>query len=170
MSKRTFASVTETLCDCGWLEDSASDPELPIVFDEAINELQIEYSGRSGEATGVMVIYHCPFCGGAAPESKRDQLFAKVSTTEEYRLNELLKDIKTMDDAIEKLGRPEIDNPHGCIIQSKQTEKCPTITQNYRSLMYSNLSDVANVILTDFHKERIHISYQGKFLGVKNDQ
>lgn len=85
---RTFASVTDEDCKCGSLERDANDPDSPIIFDVELNEYQFEYTvGDKGKAK--MTIYHCPFCGGAAPESHRENLFAVIPNEEEARLREL---------------------------------------------------------------------------------
>ncbi len=41
MAKRNYASVTEVACTCGYLEESARDPKLPIKFDAELNEYHI---------------------------------------------------------------------------------------------------------------------------------
>src|SRR5260370_37691856 len=102
VAKPTFASVTKRRCTCGALERNSEDSEIPIVFDARMNEFSFRWPSKHGDAH--LLIYHCPFCGGAAPQSKRDTLFAVVSTTEARRLHELLSDIKTIEEAIKKLG------------------------------------------------------------------
>ena len=72
----TFASVTEQPCACGYLQREADDVASPIVFDATMNEYHFEYpspcaNGACDAAKARMVIYHCPFCGGLAPPSKR---------------------------------------------------------------------------------------------------
>ena len=87
MSKPTFASVTEQPCTCGFLERQADDPASPIVFDARLNEYHFEYpspcaGGDCPTAKAEMMIYHCPFCGGAAPVSKRASLFTAFTPEE----------------------------------------------------------------------------------------
>jgi hypothetical protein len=74
MAKPTRASVTEEPCKCGVLELAAKDPRSHIVFDSEVNEYHFRYPHPikgNPSAMGSMVIYHCFFCGGAAPASKR---------------------------------------------------------------------------------------------------
>src|SRR5947209_1768445 len=97
-------------CDCGWLEQAADDPSFPVAFDTRLNEYQFV---RSGETEGRGPIYHCPFCGGSAPKSKRESLFAHLSTEELLRLSELTKDLSTVSDAIAKFGPPDEYIPNG---------------------------------------------------------
>jgi hypothetical protein len=62
-------------CKCGFLERHAGEPDSPIRFDAQMNEYHFVYPGSmGGEAR--MNIYHCPFCGGRAPKSRRGDLFA----------------------------------------------------------------------------------------------
>ncbi len=87
MEKRTWASVTGDPCSCGFLEQAADDPNLPIRFDPLVGEYHFEFpSPFAGEACpeakAQLTIYHCPFCGGAAPPSKRDTLFTNISDQE----------------------------------------------------------------------------------------
>lgn len=156
MAKRTYASVTEEPCTCGYLQNAADDPDNPIVFDARTAEYQFSYVGA------MLVIYHCPFCGGAAPESKRDLLFAHISEAEQNRLLELLSDIQTIDDAIQKFGTPDFEG----VSTSKYPEgegEAPRI-EPHRSIRYGNLSDVAEVWITERPDGKIYARLQGKYL------
>jgi hypothetical protein len=95
-------SVTSTACKCKWLERAAAEPTDPVVCDELTGEYHITKPGG-----GHMVIYHCPFCGGAAPLSRRDELFAHITHAEADRLHALTAGFKTVDQAIAALGAPE---------------------------------------------------------------
>ena len=70
-------------CDCRWLENAAEDPHVPITFDSKLKEYHLI---RGGELGGTMLFYHCPFCGGRAPKSRRDALFLHVTHEEMLRL------------------------------------------------------------------------------------
>ena len=163
--KQTFASVTDTVCSCNYLQDSANNPELPIFFDKEVNEYQFKYKSDEGGAEGMMVIYHCPFCGGAAPESIRGTLFAKITQKEEHRLNDMLKEIKTMEDALKLLGDPNADHSNGVTVESLEIDGEPSQRESYRSITYTNLSDTVDVYITDYLNKGIHITFQGKYLG-----
>jgi hypothetical protein len=171
MAKPTFASVTEQLCACQYLADAAADPQAPIVFDPKLNEYNFEYpSPCSDEGCAVgkasLRIYHCPFCGGAAPKSKRDLLFAGISPKEQRRLNGLLTGIKSMEDAFRVLGPPDHDDPHGLTVLQPEREGTAPTRQSYRSLTYSQLSETAEVMLTDNLPGGVHVALQGKFVGL----
>src|SRR5262245_4848327 len=91
VTKPTFASVTEEPCECGYLSDAANDPDSPIAFDAELNEYNFQYPSPCGGGAcegdkALLRIYHCPFCGGAAPQSKRDLLFTVISAEEQRRL------------------------------------------------------------------------------------
>ena len=158
--KPTFASVTETPCTCHYLQESADDPSNPIVFDKLAHEFQIECRDTRGRSQGILVIYHCPFCGGAAPKSKRDLLFHKISVFEESRLSELLKPIETISDALQVFGVPDLDDYE----RSSQPEdgNTPPLTNFFRVIRYFGLSDVAVVCLSERSDGRVFWQLQGK--------
>lgn len=157
MSKRTYSSVTEEPCTCGYLQNAADVPDNPIVFDARTAEYQFAYGGA------MLVIYHCPFCGGAAPESKRDLLFAQIPEAEQHRLLDLLSGVQTIDGAIQKFGKPDFEG----VSTSKYAERegeAPAI-EPYRDIRYANLSDVAEVWITERLDSKIYARLQGKYLG-----
>ena len=163
MTQRTFASVTDVLCTCGFLENSAADASSPFSFDAHLKEFHLEYVGVYGKAS--IVIYHCPFCGGAAPESRRDRLFAVISSEEEKRLFSLLNGVRTIDDAIEALGPPDLDRPDGVGWRHAEGEQTPPKSERFRSAIYSRLSDVADIHFTVYPNGSVHASLQGKYVG-----
>lgn len=69
---RTFASVTDMGCACGYFEKAAKEPNSPIEFVPKDNRYRIEY--RTGNGYGRLDAYHCIFCGGIVPkpESEKD--------------------------------------------------------------------------------------------------
>lgn len=76
MAKPTFHSVTQQPCACSYLENEANDPDSPILFDASTGEFQFSF----GDA--MLILYHCPTCGGVAPKSKRELLFAVIPSDE----------------------------------------------------------------------------------------
>src|SRR5262249_18444386 len=114
---------------------------------------------------GHKMIYHCPFCGGRTPESLRDTLFAEISDEEEGRLAELTQGIKTLEDAIVKFGPPEYDDPNGVKIETPESETTGPVIQSFRKITYTRLSGTADVHITDFIRDRVHIAFQGKYIG-----
>lgn len=169
--KPTFASVTEDPCKCGYLERAADDPNSPFVFDPELNEYNFEYPSPCGDggcegAKASLVIYHCPFCGGAAPASKRELLFAVIPAEEQRRLYSLLEGIKTLEEAIGILGPPDDDSPHGVTETYPEQKGKPPTVQSFRTLTYRQLSETAEVCITDSPTDRVHVMLWGKYIGL----
>ena len=123
-------SKTDELCDCNTLQEAADNPLLPIEFDSQVNEFHLVYKDGS---QGHSILYHCFFCGGKAPESKRHLLFATISEDERFRLRELTKPLKTLDDVLAEFGKPDQDREDGIMIMLLETEDNPPEEQWYRS-------------------------------------
>ena len=161
MAKPTYASVTELPCTCGYLQNAADDPSNPIVFDSQTAEYQFSYDGA------MLVIYHCPFCGGAAPEAKRALLFQLIPDAEQERLSQLLHGIATIDAAIKKLGKPDFEG----VSRSKfpeQEDKGPRI-ESHRDIRYHDLWDVAEIWITERPDGTIYWYLQGKYIHQHTD-
>jgi hypothetical protein len=142
---QTFASVTDAACKCGYLRQAADDPRQPIVFDKPTGEYHFRYREEGSNGYSTLVIYHCPFCGGAAPKSKRASLFHVILPSEEQRLTRMLNGITSLRSAIRKLGRPDNDNPRGTGVQMpERAGRAPTM-QWFRTLRYEKLSKVVDV-------------------------
>jgi hypothetical protein len=147
------------------MEHAAHNPDSPIVFDKELNEFNFECALPGHEHKSQLRIYHCPFCGGAAPKSLRPTLFAIVSQEEQQRLRDLLKEAHTIDDVIRLLGAPEQDYPDGVQTQIPEGEGRPPSWQSFRSIIYTELSRTADVRITDYPGRRVGISINGKHLG-----
>jgi len=157
MTKPTHASVTEEPCTCGYLQNSHDDPLNPITFDAETAEYQFAY-GRH-----VWVIYHCPFCGGAAPKSKRGLLFAQIPDSEAERLASVLDGIETIDQAVSKFGPPNMDGALKAVRPEKENQ-APSV-QYHREIRYFGLSELADVSITERQDGKIFWQLQGKHLG-----
>ena len=160
MAKRTFASVTEVECGCHYLSDLTLEPGHPVKFDQRLREFSIEYKDSMGQL-GSLLLYHCPFCGGALPESRRSELFAKISEQEERRLQAMLAPVRTVEDAFRVLGPPDSDMPNGVGVHKPG---CPP--QWFRTLIYSGLSSTADVTLALKENNELQMSLQGKYVGL----
>jgi hypothetical protein len=135
--KSTHSSVTNEPCKCNYLRDAAEDASNPIGFDEKTGEYQFIYSDQ------MLVIYHCPFCGGAAPKSKRHLLFTTISAEERERLCDITASLKTVQQVKDALGPPDWES-HGRSFRSEK-DGAPPKVEIYPMLSYKNLSDVAEV-------------------------
>ena len=160
-------SKTNELCDCNTLQDAADNPHLPIEFDAKLNEFHLVYDVNGGK--GQMNLYHCFLCGGKAPGSKRHLQFATISDDERFRLRELINPLKTLDNVLTVLGKPDQDYADGVMVMLPETEDNPHKEQAYRSLVYEKLSDVADVRVTVYPNERVGIGFTGKYTGNKNE-
>jgi hypothetical protein len=126
-------------CDCRFLERLSREPSVPIEFDPKLNEYHIVGAGG-----GKTMIYHCPFCGGRAPDSRREELFTHITHAESGRLKALTIDLKTVDDVLKTFGLPDYDNPAG-YANTKDDGAGRPITTYYRQLTFGGLSDSAYV-------------------------
>ncbi len=161
--KPTFASVTSTPCTCGALQRHADDPHIPIRFDDLTHEFHLAH-GPPG-AAGALVLYHCPFCGGAAPTSKRPLLFAQIPLDEQQRLSKILNPLRTLQQAIDSLGPPDRDQPSGRITMNPESNGSPPTAQHHRVLTYEHLSPVATIAFIEDPAGHATWMLTGKYLG-----
>ncbi len=152
------------LCKCGYLERQANRPDSPIQFDAALNEYHFLYLTSTG-GNAKLMIYHCPFCGGRAPKSKRETLFATLTIAEQQRLVELTKRLRTVDEVLIALGPPDLDNEAGVICVASEREEKPEATQSYRTLVYRKLSDTADIHVRVYPTDQVAITFIGKYIG-----
>lgn len=158
--KPTFASVTTKPCKCRWAQDVIAEPDNAVAFDSETNEYQ--FLTRKG---GSLVIYHCPFCGGVMPRSKRADLFAYITEAERQKLAKLTSTLKSVADAVRVLGKPAYDEPTGRVVRTPAKGRRPPGIASYRVLTFTRVSDTADVQLIDYGPEGIRFTYQGKYLG-----
>ncbi len=149
-------------CDCGWLESAADDPCVSVVFNRELNEYHLI---RSGEFGGEMMIYHCPFCGGRAPQSRRNKLFAEISIEEMDRLRILTKDLKTLPDVLSTLGTPDQDIANGYGHMTPEKDGQSNRTEHLRMLRYASISPTADVEVVVYPTDRVHFMFTGKYVG-----
>jgi len=151
------------LCTCGWLEREADEPSAPIRFDPRLNEYNIVCEGE-----GSLRIYYCPFCGGRAPESKRDLLFAHIDHEEKDRLVELTYRLRSLQEVISALGEPDEDTYASSTTPEKNG--VPLTVDVHRRLVYHQLSPIADVCVLVFADNRVRIMLQGKYIGLPDDR
>jgi hypothetical protein len=157
---------TTDLCHCGSLQKYADSPDIPIEFDSKLNEYHFVLTDAAG-FKGHITLRHCFFCGGKAPESKRANLFATISSAEQSRLLALVEPLKTADAVMAALGPPDRDDPLGASRTEPETDGKPPVTQGYRTLVYSQLSDTADVHFGADHQGAVHVMLLGKYIGEK---
>jgi hypothetical protein len=156
----TFASKTDAPCDCGFLDRAAKDPTLPIEFDAELNEFHVVC------AQGFMMIYHCPLCGGKAPESLRRDLFQRIPDGEAKRLLGLNRNFKNADEVISALGPPDADQPLGGMEMHPESDGRPPWVTAHRVLVYTHLSEVADLYVSVYPSGGVGFGLQGKYGGL----
>ncbi len=155
-------SKTEEYCDCGSLQRAAEEAGVPVEFNKDLNEFHLIHGP---EGKGKLMMRHCFFCGGKAPASLRETLFAKLTSEERFRLVNLTKSLKTVDETIAVLGEPNEDREAGTIITHPERDGKPEETRSYRTLGYRNLSETANVNVTVYPTGEVAFSFSGKYIG-----
>lgn len=160
--KPTSSSVTSVPCKCGWLERQSDDPGNPVVFDQDLEEFNITRSDG-----GILRVYHCPWCGGAAPLSKRSRLFAFVTQAEADRLGRLLRRFATLEEAIRVLGPPDKDSPRGILVATFSSRRKAPRQMYARCLKYTRLSKTADVDLFEDPRQGVSFAFGGKHLGMR---
>ena len=145
------------MCKCGWCERAADDPKTPIDFDTELNEYHIVRGPDD-----YLLIYYCPFCGGETPKSKRGGLFHKLTDDERMRLVHLTKEMRTLEEVTRAFGEPELKMPVGTVITTPEKDGKPETTRNYPMLVYTKLSETADVHVTVYPTDRVAITFQGK--------
>jgi hypothetical protein len=145
------------ICKCGWCERAADDPQTPIEFDAELNEYHIVRGPKN-----FLMIYYCPFCGGEAPKSKREGLFYTLTDAERMRLVHLTKEMRTLEDVTRVLGEPDRKCQAGTTMTEPERDGKPEKTQNFPALVYTKLSETADVHVTVYPTDRVAITFRGK--------
>ena len=151
-------------CKCKYLERESNISDSPIRFDPDLNEYNFVYRTTDG-GEAKLSIYHCPFCGGRAPKSKRSTLWATLSWAERFRLIKLTKHLRTLDDVLRAFGQPDTDDAAGLVVSTPGWFGKPEKTQGYRVLAYTKLSDTADVHVTVYPTDKVGFTFQGKYIG-----
>jgi hypothetical protein len=152
----TMPDFNAPQCECRALERWSKEPTVPIEFDTVMNEYHIV--GTNGSRS---MIYHCPFCGGRTPESRRDDFFMHITEAEMQRLTMMTGHLKTLDEVLAAFGPPDCDFPTGHGV-TKDDEAGRPVTTYYRSLTYENLSPAAKVVVTVHVDDRVQFSFRPK--------
>lgn len=136
---------------------------VPVVFDEGLNEYHLEYDGPNGR--GKLLLRYCPFCGGAAPKSRRADLFMRLTQTEQSRLRKLTSGLRSRSAVLEALGPPdrELDPGDGVGLPAK--EGAPPGLEYCRTMVFENLSETADVRVTERSDGTIGIALTAKPAG-----
>ena len=158
--QRTMPPQRKDICDCGNLERMADNPKCPVEFAADLNEYHIV-----GEEGAYWLVYYCSFCGGTMPKSRRERLFHRISEAEQHRLCELSKDMRTVQDVTAAFGEPDIYHKIGRVSTTPEREGKPEVTKSQPVMIYTKLSETADVHITVYPTDRVGIHFQGK--GIK---
>ena len=105
MPKPTFASVTEELCKCGFLQDEASGYHDALLGPDETADVPRRRSLRIDSRTneyffdtegGSYRIHHCFLCGGAAPPSIPSSDYAIITYDEEARISSQMDGVNSL--------------------------------------------------------------------------
>ena len=149
-------------CTCDWLKNAADDARFPVEYDQESNEFKLCCQLENGEM-GYTVLHYCPFCGGKAPDIRKEQTFTDISEQEFLRLQELTQQINSIEDAFRILGKPELGEPALGELQLARADQ--ELLEVARSLTYQNLSESAVIHITEDEQGNIRIVIQEKFIG-----
>ncbi len=165
---KTFASATEVVCTCGYLDRCANDPDSPIEFDDVVHEFLYVVRKDNGDVKSKLSIYHCPWCGRETPPSRRDTLFAAVSHMEEQRIRALFDGLKSATDVIQRHGPPQRDLMNSFVSRTPENGATPPVSKACRYLVYSHLSETVDVHVLEY-PDRLGLSLHGKYTGPRRD-
>jgi hypothetical protein len=164
-------------CTCDWLKNAADDARFPIEYDKETNEFKLCCQLGEGEI-GYTMVYYCPFCGGKAPDIQKEQTFTQLSEQEFLRLQELTRQINSIEDAFRILGKPEIGKPDLGEPESAEPGTWEPemaaaeqeLLQAARSLTYQNLSETATIHITEYQHGDVRIVIQEKYIGSRQSE
>lgn len=128
-----------------------------------VGEYQVEH--RDG---GYSVIRHCPWCGGAAPRSRRASLFAVIPSAELRRLERLTASVRTVEDALETFGAPERRERQGLMVHTPGSGRRPARVETFPTMTFTKLSKVADVTVNDYGPKGVGFTFSPKYLGRPN--
>lgn len=151
-------SVTSEPCTCGYLDRASKEADSPIQYSASTDSYAISYQ-PSPNVFGSLAIYHCLWCGGVASRNEDlEDVFLPLPNAERERLVTLSEKIGSIDDAYLQLGVPDHDDPSA----EQRIDKETGATTYYRVLIYQNLSDHADIKITDYIEKGVKIGIYPK--------
>lgn len=110
------------------------------------------------------LIQYCPFCGNHAPASKRDSLFAKMTSDEFDRIQSLIAGLQTIDEVIVKFSEPDEDIANGSFRRFPETDNQPPVVQAFHQLTYRKFSPTVDVMISVHPSGLVEFGFSGKLL------
>jgi hypothetical protein len=137
------------------------------MFDEMMKEYHLVHKGGNGHS----LFYHCPFCGGRAPDSMRRTFWTEVSLEESNRLHQLTKEIRTPQELFERFGTPNQDfEVSGGSTIPGSDDAPPETTLGPRRVVFEGLSETADVHVRIDRYDRLRFSFIGRYIGPKQSE
>jgi hypothetical protein len=75
--------------------------------------------------------------------------------------------MRTIRDVTAAFGKPDFDQPVGMVVTSPERNGKPESTQSYPVMIYTKLSEIADVHVVVYPNDIVEITFQGK--AVKKD-
>lgn len=101
-----FFSDSSDKCACNYVCRLLEQDAYPIAFNEEFRE----YCIIDAQGRGESLLHFCFACSGRMPESVRDQSFYPQSEAEKNQLSAKLKSLKSIDEVIAVLGKPDYEH------------------------------------------------------------
>jgi hypothetical protein len=147
-------SSSSLACNC--VISNAGDPICPVKKDEKVGEYQLVRKTSSGRSA--FVLRHCPWCGQML-DSLRATLFVHVLPEEADRLRGLLKGVRTIGEAISRLGPP--DREWQCPDDPVRRE-IYGMRRTLRQLDYRGLSSTGDLLVVEYEGGTVGVSITPK--------
>ena len=129
-----------TACKCKLPSDQANVPEANVLLGERAN-----------------ILYFCPLCGDKITVSRREELFPELIPEEQTVLKSRLVGVKTIDEVIAILGKPDVDFC-GLVYDPKDQ-----VVYGYRgvtrTIKYKHLAKTIIVTAQELEDGRLQIVY-----------
>jgi len=103
------------------------------------------------------------------PESEHDSLFAVVTREEQGRLRNLFAQVSTAEDVLQILGPPDDALPAAVTPRKPEPGGAVPAVQHFRTLIYSRLSETAEVHFTE-RSDGHSVQLYGKYIGPPEQQ
>jgi hypothetical protein len=161
VTKKGSTSPALKECRCGITASISEDVCSPVKFSEEKGAYTLEWRSNTGIPNSFVVRF-CPFCGGQMLPPRQTSLFTAIPPAERVRLNELLKDVLTLEDALNVLGKPDSDDSTGFGIHTPAKAGQFAHTIYPRVLTYGKLSEFANVRIIEDQVSGLKVFYEGK--------
>jgi hypothetical protein len=134
---------TKEPCDCGVISAMLNNPSSGLTLEDNTFLLGDQWH-----------VYHCPFCGGLLPHSRKPIWYPQLTDNERVRLEQLVEGITTAEEAIQRIGPPDYDalvdvddlnvqySGGGLAKLWTDSEELP---KKCRNVKYYNLSETADI-------------------------